>query len=464
MHLLTDFALKEKYTYHEGFGNHFRSEAVPGAVPVPNAHPQRPPLGLRTEKMSGTSMVGPRAHNLYTYMYRVQASYIHQNFTAWNHNLEHGNPPPATNLDPNSITWASFPWQTKGDWLVQRLVGRNGDPQQKTGLAIWLFNVHKDMDEQTVFSSLDGEALIVPQIGALDITTELGKILVRQNEIVVIPRGIKYRVTLLEGKPCRGYICELYQGHFRLPELGIIGTTGLANSFDFQIPKASFQGGVEQGSNGEQVAVANNGSGNWTVISRLNTKLWGCSQPTTPFNVVGWQGTLYPYKYDLARVDTIANIRYGHADPSVFVVLTAPSFGKAPGTAVVDFACVGPRWQVAQNTFPVPWYHRNTMQEFVFGINSDQREDSPLHRLEPESGPVAAFLNGAMATHGPGEELYQMLKASDTTKPLMVHDGGFSSGLFEFECPLYLTNWAAEAGEKNSKRQLESIFKEYQSE
>lgn len=133
---------------------------------------------------------------------------------------------------------------------------------------------------------------------------------------------------LPEGKPCRRYICELYQGHFRLPELGIIGTTGLASSFDFQIPKAYFQDGVEQGPNSQQIAVANNGSGDWTLISRLNTKLWGCSQPTTPFNVVGWQGTLYPYKYDLAHVDTIANIRYGHADPSVFVVLTAPPFGK----------------------------------------------------------------------------------------------------------------------------------------
>ncbi|KAL7892196.1 hypothetical protein HDV64DRAFT_284430 [Trichoderma sp. TUCIM 5745] len=104
------------------------------------------------------------------------------------------------------------------------------------------------------------------------------------------------------------------------------------------------------------------------------------------------------------------------------------------------------------------------MQEFVFGINSAQREDSPLNRLEPESGPVAAFLNGAMATHGSGEELYQALKAANTTQPLMVHDGGISSGLFEFECPLYLTDWAAEAGEKNSKTQVEDIFKEHQRE
>ncbi|UKZ64283.1 uncharacterized protein TrAtP1_005501 [Trichoderma atroviride] len=104
------------------------------------------------------------------------------------------------------------------------------------------------------------------------------------------------------------------------------------------------------------------------------------------------------------------------------------------------------------------------MQEFVFGISNDQGEDSPLHRLEPESGPVAAFLNGAMATHGPGENLYQALKASDTTEPLMVHDGGFSSGLSEFECPLLLTDWAAEAGEKKSKSRLEDTLKAYKVE
>lgn len=459
MHLVTDFAVKEKYTYHEGFGNHFRSEAVPGAVPVPNNHPQRPPLGLRTEKMSGTSLVGPRSHNLYTYMYRIESSHEHHEFTQWNHHLEYANPPPAKNLTPNAVSWPTVPWPEKGDWISQRLVGSNGDPQQKTGLAIWFFNVHKDMDPQTVFSSLDGEALIVPQFGSLDITTELGKMLVRHNEIAVIPRGIRYRVTLPDGKPCRGYVCELYQGHFRLPELGIIGTTGLANSYDFQIPKAAFEGRVEKGPNGEQIAVANETS-EWNIVSRLNTKLWRCSQPTTPFNVVGWQGTLYPYKYDLARVDTIANIRYGHADPSVFVVLTAPSFGKAPGTAVIDFACVGPRWQVAEGTYPLPWFHRNTMQEFVLGIIDDQRLDTPLNDPKADFSPFAAFLNGTMVTHGPDEKHYQAMKASDTTKPVMVQNEGLTFGLFEFECPLYLTDRAMEAAKQNSKRQFSGQFAE----
>ncbi|KAL6698445.1 RmlC-like cupin domain-containing protein [Trichoderma pleuroticola] len=304
-------------------------------------------------------------------------------------------PGTSLNLTPNAVLWPTVPWPEKGDWISQRLVG-NGDPQQKTGLAIWLFNVHKDMDPHTVFSSLDGEALIVPQFGALDITTELGKMLARHNEIA---------------------------GHFRLPELGIIGTTGLANSYDFQIPKASFECRTFE----------------WNIASRLNTKLWRCSQPTSPFNVVGWQGTLYPHKYDLARVDTVAIIRHGHADPSVFVVLAAPLFGKAPGTAAIDFACVGPRRQVAGGTYPLPWFHLNTMQEFVLGIIDDQRLDTPLKDPKADFSPFAAFLNGTM-----------VMKASDTTKPVMVQNGGLTFGLFEFECPLYLTDWAMEAAKQNS--------------
>ena len=142
------------------------------------------------------------------------------------------------------------------------------------------------------FSSLDGDALIIPQSGALDIQTELGKLLVRQNEICVIPRGIRYRVTLAPGteQPCRGYICELFQGHFRLPELGPVGSTGLANVRDFQIPTASFDGNLQGG-------VATPNDEEYTIISRQAGRLWHCTQNHTPFDVAAWHGTFYPYKY-----------------------------------------------------------------------------------------------------------------------------------------------------------------------
>jgi homogentisate 1,2-dioxygenase len=61
----------------------------------------------------------------------------------------------------------------------------------------------------------------VPQQGTLDIQTEFGFMEVPPGFIAVIQRGIRFRVAV-EG-PSRGYICEIFHGHFRLPDLGPIG-------------------------------------------------------------------------------------------------------------------------------------------------------------------------------------------------------------------------------------------------
>ena len=63
--------------------------------------------------------------------------------------------------------------------------------------------------------------------GALTITTELGRLLVRPNEICVVQQGIRFSVEV-EG-PSRGYVLEVYDNHFILPNLGPIGSNGLAN-------------------------------------------------------------------------------------------------------------------------------------------------------------------------------------------------------------------------------------------
>lgn len=58
----------------------------------------------------------------------------------------------------------------------------------------------------------------MPQQGDLYITTEFGKLHAKPTEIVVIPRGIKFKVEVVGYT--RGYVCEIFKGHFQLPELG----------------------------------------------------------------------------------------------------------------------------------------------------------------------------------------------------------------------------------------------------
>ena len=69
--------------------------------------------------------------------------------------------------------------------------------------------------------------------------TEFGKFTIKPREILVIPRGIKFQIEVNE--ICKGWIAEVYNGHFVIPDLGPIGANGLANPRDFQVPMAFYE-------------------------------------------------------------------------------------------------------------------------------------------------------------------------------------------------------------------------------
>ena len=294
----------------------------------------------------------------------------------------------------------------------------------KSGLAIYVYGAGRSMERQQAFYSGDGDFLIVAQHGTLDIKTELGKLLVRPGEIAVIPRGVRYRVDLLNSA-ARGYILELYQGHFQLPELGPIGSNGLANARDFQAP----------------VAIFDEDESDWEVIAKFAGQLFSAKQNHTPFDVVAWHGNYYPYKYDLERFNTIGSISYDHPDPSIFTVLTAPS--PVAGTAIADFVIFPPRWLVGENTFRPPWYHRNTMSEFMGLITGDYDA-----KAGGKGGfqPGGASLHNVMGAHGPDAQTFE--KASNAE--LVPQKVGTGSIAFMFESSLMLgvTDWSAKTCQK----------------
>ena len=248
-----------------------RSEAIKWALPVGANSPQKAPYGLYTEKLSGTAFTAPRHENQQAWLYRILPSAAHSRFErtgdqTYNRKLEQ---------IPNQLRWNPFDIDENVDWVrgLQKLSGA-GDPSMKTGLGIYMYAAGCSMAPRTAMYSSDGEMLIVAQHGVMDVTTEFGGILVRPMEILVIPRGVKYRVDLVAGSPIRGYILELYEGHFVLPELGPIGSNCLANPRDFQIPVARFDQDAEP----------------WTVINKFSECLFTAKQDHTPFDVVGWHG------------------------------------------------------------------------------------------------------------------------------------------------------------------------------
>src|SRR4029450_6580059 len=191
----------------------------------------------------------------------------------------------------------------------------------------------------------DGEMLLVPQQGALTLTTELGVLQVQPGEVALLPRGLAFKVAVTGST--RVYVCENHGSPFRLPELGPIGSNGLANPRDFETPVPWFEDKDEP----------------TEVIQKSLGSLWTTTLDHSPLDVVAWHGNLAPYKYDLSRFNTINTVSFDHPDPSIFTVLTSPS--EIPGTANCDFVIFPPRWMVAEDTFRPPWFHRNVMSEFM---------------------------------------------------------------------------------------------------
>jgi homogentisate 1,2-dioxygenase len=350
---VTQFKTPDSYSYLSGFNNYHQTEAIKDSLPIGQNSPQRPPFGLFAEKLSGTAFTVPRTESKQTWLYRILPTAAH---SEWK-------PAPRANFvkdpqfsySPRQTRWDPWSINESGDWIDGlKLIAGNGDPRTKSGLGIYVYSAGISMESTTAFVSADGDLLIVPQQGVLDLKTELGNIIVRQNEICLIPRGVRYNVSLPSG-PVRGYCLELYQGHFQLPELGPIGSDGLAHPSDFQVPVAAFEEIVDK---------------EFTIVSKFAGQLFEAKQNHSCFDVVAWKGTYYPYKYDLGRFDTMGSISSSHPDPSIFSVLSAPSHAHGLGTSVADFVIFPPRWLVAEGTFRPPYYHKNCKSPLISGFDT----------------------------------------------------------------------------------------------
>jgi len=381
--------MSDELPYQSGFANEFATEAVPEALPRGQNAPQKHPLGLYTEQLSGTPFTAPRAANRRTWTYRIRPSVTHRPYEEISMGLIRSGPFHETPTPPNQLRWDPLPLPDSETDFVDGIItlGGNGDPAMQTGVAIHLYAANRSMHDR-FFYSADGELLIVPQLGPLRLHTELGILQVAPGEIAVIPRGIKFRTVLVEPH-ARGYICENYGLPFRLPELGAIGANGLANPRDFQAPVAAYE----------------DREGEFHITAKFLGRLWSASIDHSPLDVVAWHGNYAPYKYDLARFNCINTVSFDHPDPSIYTVLSSPT--AVPGTANCDFAIFPPRWLVAEHSFRPPWFHRNLMNEFMGLIVGayDAKAEGFL--------PGGASLHNCMAGHGPDATTFELATNAD---------------------------------------------------
>ena len=370
--------------YQTGSGNELASEAEQGALPVGRSSPQKAPLGLYAEKFSSTSFTAPKARNYRSWFYRIRPSVSTVGFEPLENDRVKTAPLTSVVCPPDPLRWDPFDISEESTDFVDGMftVAACGDASSQIGAGIHIYCANQSMTDR-YFYNCDGELLIVPETGALMLYTESGVLEVPPKHIAVIPRGIKFRVELPDGK-ARGYICENYGAMFELPERGPIGTDGLANARDFEAPTAAYE----------------DRSGDFELVCKLDGRYFVSKIDQSPLDVVAWHGRTYPYRYDLERFNTIASVSYDHPDPSIFTVLTSQS--DTPGTANLDFVIFPSRWLVMEDTFRPPWYHRNIMSEYM-GLVSGSYDA----KTGGDFVPGGSSLHHCMVPHGPDSAAFE---------------------------------------------------------
>lgn len=408
--------------HHGGFGGTHESEAVPGALPRTQNAPRNCPLGLYIELLSGTPFTMRRAQNTRLWMYRIQPSSTHEAPRPLHH------PTFCSALevaDPTRIRWRPQPLPAAGatapdfvDGLVT--LGGHGESGAGPAWSVHLYAAGASMTGRALRDN-DGDLLLVPQHGVLELQTECGWLRVAPGSIALVPRGLTFAVHLADGA-ARGWMLSVSGARLRLPERGPIGSNGLADARHFLAPAAAFEERAHAG---------------YQVVSRLDGRLWSTEQDRSPFDVVAWHGEHVPFVYDLVLFNAMGSVTFDHPDPSIHTVLTAPLDDH--GRAIADFVCFRGRWDVIEHSLRPPFHHRNAASE-VNGVVRAASVDSGYE-------PGCTFISPLLAPHGITSSVYdRVLDLPDEVadKPVRLADDSLWI-MFESALPFRMTRWARQA-------------------
>ena len=422
--------------YLHGLLNHFESEALPNALPKGQNSPQKAPLGLYAEQLSGTAFTNPRHVNLKAWLYKIRPSVVQGKFEEVGHATWISTPCRGKVVKtPQALRFQPYPEAAPSSQNAKesRLTfidslftyALNGSLEHNTGCAVHLYSFNESMKHQYAYNA-DGEMLLVPESGEFLLHTEMGTLELSPHFIGVIPRGVKFNIEL-NSPNARGYVCENFGRPFQLPELGPIGANGLASPRDFEIPTARFE----------------DEDGDFELLARYQGSLWKSKLKHSPLDTVAWHGNYAPYRYDLRKFNTMNTVTFDHPDPSIFTVLTSPS--ALAGTANIDFAIFPPRWMVAEHTFRPPYFHRNFMNEFM-GLIYGQYD------AKEEGG---ASIHNCMTGHGPDLEGFTKGSAQELKPEKYQNTMAF---MFESHYPF----WPTEQVMKNEALLEEKYFECWQ--
>lgn len=285
-----------------------------------------------------------------------------------------------------------------------------------------------DADSALYRNSVGAETVYI-KAGRVRFESTYGTLELGPGDYVVIPTGTIHRFVVREG-PVQALAIEA-RGHIRPPRRYL-------SQFGQFLEHAPYS---ERDLRGPTEPLLVDGE-DVPVVVRTRAGLSRLTYRHHPFDVVGWDGYLYPYVFNIDDFEPI--VKRTHAPPPVHQTFEGPNF-------VICSFCPRPL-DFDEQAVPIPYNHHNVdSDEFMFYVGGDYsaRRGSgigigsiSLHPSGFTHGPQPGAVEGAVQAVASGktttDETAVMI---DTFRPLGIGPAGRRA-----EDPEYAWTWARGAG------------------
>lgn len=274
-----------------------------------------------------------------------------------------------------------------------------------------------------LFANGDGDELWYLFRGGGELETLFGRLAFREGDYVWIPCGTPYRarfdgsnnhLLIIEGRGEIGI-----PGHYR-NDVGQLKLDAPYSHRDFRRPTA-----LLETEDGQSV----------TLVVKKSDTLSHLSLSHSPFDVVGWDGTVYPFCFNIR--DFQPKVGLVHLPPPVHTTF------QAPGFVVCSFV---PRLlDFHPQAIPCPYAHSSVhADEVLFYVSGDFTSRRGV-------GPGSISVHPSGVPHGPHPGAYEQSIGARRTEELAVmldtfRPLQFTTAALAVEDPDYPTSWAKGGG------------------
>jgi homogentisate 1,2-dioxygenase len=274
-----------------------------------------------------------------------------------------------------------------------------------------------------IHRNVDGDEVIHVHRGEGTLFTEFGPLPFHQGDYLVVPKGVMYRLSPTTRDNTFFVVQTTAQVGF--PDRGVLGAFVPFDLGMLDIP--------------EPVPYAHGGAGEWEVLVKHGDRQTSYFYPFDPMDVVGWQGSVAPFRLSMYDIRSISSQRLD-IPPSGYATF------RAPGVIIATFT-PHPMQSDPDSTF-VPPFHRNTDYDeiaFILGTEQHTGDASANGPGGLQAGKLFVIPQGV--PHGPEQDMISKgrperfelyILAIDVERPLSftpafeahVHDGKAKSLAF----------------------------------